>query len=98
MKRVVLGLVGLTSLALVLGFYPTAVDKPVKDGSGPMAIRIDPSRQAPQTHSPLEGWQTAHPDVLARGDQAQADCLTCHDPAISCNRCHAHVGALEVLR
>ena len=93
MRRVVLVLVVLIILALVVGFYPTYVETPVKDGTGPMAIRLDPDLSAPQTHSPLDWWQRYHMDVVNQGDLTQQDCLYCHDPATSCNNCHSYVGA-----
>jgi len=96
MRRVVLVLAVLIILALVVGFYPTYVEKPVKDGTGPMAIRLDPDVSAPVTHSPLDWWQTHHMDVVNQGDLTRQDCLYCHDPATSCNNCHNYVGAGQI--
>lgn len=93
MRKIALVLAVLIILALVVGFYPTYVEKPVKDGTGPMAILLDPDLPAPQTHSPLDWWQTHHMDVVNQGDLTQDDCLYCHDPQTSCNNCHNYVGA-----
>jgi hypothetical protein len=96
MRRTVLVLAIVVILALIVGFYPSYVDKPVKDGSGPMAVRIDPQFPAPETHNPLEWWQTHHMDVVNRGDLAETDCLHCHEPETSCNNCHNYVGVAEI--
>jgi hypothetical protein len=68
MRKIALVLAVLIILALMVGFYPTYVEKPVKDGTGPMAILLDPDLPAPQTHSPLDWWQTHHMDVVNQGD------------------------------
>ncbi len=96
MRKVALILAVLITLALVVGFYPSYVEKPVKDGAGPMAIRLDPGLPAPEYHSPLDWWQTHHMDVVNQGDLTQADCLYCHEPATSCNNCHHYVGVVEI--
>jgi hypothetical protein len=96
MRKAALVLAILIVLALVAGFYPTYVEKPEKDGAGPMAITLDPDLPAPETHNPLEWWQSHHPDVVNRGDLAQEDCLYCHEPATSCNNCHNYVGVNEI--
>jgi hypothetical protein len=93
MRKIALVLAVLIILALMVGFYPTYVEKPVKDGTGPMAILLDPDLPAPQTHSPLDWWQTHHMDVVNQGDLNQGDCLYCHGPQTSCNNCHNYVGA-----
>lgn len=92
MRKIALILAVLIILGLVVGFYPTYVEKPLKDGGGPMAIRLDPDLPAPETHSPLDWWQTHHMDVVNQGDLTQGDCLYCHDPQTSCNNCHGYVG------
>jgi hypothetical protein len=79
-------------LGLIIVFYPSYVEEPVKNGPGPMAIRLDPGLTAPQTHTPLDWWQTHHMDVLNQGDLSEADCLYCHNPQTSCNNCHNYVG------
>jgi hypothetical protein len=96
MRKVALVLAVLIILALVIGFYPTYVEKPVKDGYGPMAIRMDPELPAPETHNPLDWWQTHHMDVVNRGDLTKADCLYCHEPETSYNNCHNYVGIGEI--
>ncbi len=97
MRKYALILVILTALTLIVAFYPSYVEKPVKDGRGPLAVRLDPRYAAPETHNPLEWWQTHHWEVVNRGDLEQSNCLYCHDPQTSCNNCHNYVGAKEVI-
>lgn len=97
MRKALLIIVVLAILALTAALYPQFVEKPVKDGEGPLAVRMDPSFAVPQTHNPLYWWQANHPDVVNRGDLEQADCLYCHDPKTSCNNCHSYVGANEII-
>ena len=92
MRKLVLLMAVLIILILVVVFYPTYVEKPVKDGIGPMAIRLDPDVPAPETHNPIDWWRTHHMDVVNQGDLAQRDCVYCHDPSTSCNNCHDYVG------
>jgi hypothetical protein len=93
MRKIVLVLAILIVVGLVVGFYPTYVEEPVKDGNGPMAILMDPVLLAPETHTPLDWWQTHHMDVVNQGDLSESDCLYCHNPQNSCNNCHSYVGA-----
>ena len=95
MRKAALSFVVLAIILLALVFYPQAVEKPVKDGEGPLAIYLDPSLPAPEYHSPLEWWKLNHKNVVNRGDLLQADCLYCHDPVTSCNNCHNYVGIAE---
>lgn len=97
-RATILILAGLT-LLVVLGvvYGPGPVDKPVKDGHGPLAVYISPRYAAPEYHSPLEFWQTHHWEAVNRGDVAQQDCLYCHEPQRSCNNCHSYVGAAAVV-
>lgn len=97
MRKIALTLAVLALIALVVIYYPSLVEKPVKDGSGPLAIYIAPSYAAPEYHSPLDYWQTHHTDMVNRGDLTQADCLYCHEPEKSCNTCHSYVGANEIV-
>jgi hypothetical protein len=83
-------------IALSVFFYPGFVEKPVKDGAGPLAVWVDPQYAAPEYHSPLDWWQTHHMDVVDRGDLERADCLYCHEPERSCNNCHGYVGAAPI--
>jgi hypothetical protein len=84
-------------LLMVVALYPTYVQKPEKDGQGPLAVRLDPKYAAPETHSPLDWWQTHHMDVVNRGDLEKVDCLYCHDPQTSCNNCHGYVGVDKIV-
>jgi hypothetical protein len=97
-KKIALLLVTLGILAMIIAFYPSVVERPVKDGSGPLAIWIDPAFAAPEYHSPLEWWQTHHMDVVNRGDIEKQDCLTCHEPEKSCNNCHGYVGVDPIVK
>jgi len=92
MRKLILLLAVIVAVALVVGFYPRWVEKPEKDGPGPLAVRIDPSFAAPEYHSPLDWWQTHHMDVVNRGDLEKSDCLYCHESETSCNNCHGYVG------
>jgi hypothetical protein len=98
MRKAALIAAVLIILTLILALYPTYVARPEKNGSGPMAIRMDPALSAPETHNPLDWWQTHHMDVVNRGDLTKADCLYCHDPETSCNNCHRYVGASEIVK
>lgn len=97
MRKLALLLVSIGILILLVAFYPQVVERPVKDGPGPLSVYIDPKYPAPEFHSPLEWWQAHHKDVVNRGDFVQADCLYCHDPLTSCNNCHGYVGAAEIV-
>jgi hypothetical protein len=96
MRKAALLVIALGILSLVIAFYPQWVEKPVKDGEGPLAVYVNPGLAAPEYHSPLEWWQLNHQEVVNRGDMAQADCLQCHDPLTSCDNCHNYVGAKEI--
>jgi hypothetical protein len=97
MRKVALSMVTLGILLLAVVWYPHYVEKPVKDGIGPLAIYVDPSLPVPEYHSPLDWWELHHMDVLNRGDLVQSDCLQCHDAEKSCNQCHRYVGAAEIV-
>lgn len=92
MRKAALIIAVVVMVALVVGFYPDYVQKPVKDGPGPLTVRLDPDIPAPSTHSPLDWWQTHHMDIVNQGDLTQQDCLYCHEPETSCNNCHGYVG------
>jgi hypothetical protein len=79
-------------VGLLIALYPTPVEKPVKDGTGPNAITIAARYPAPSYHSPLDWWQAHHMDAVNRGDLTKSDCLYCHVPERSCNNCHSYVG------
>ncbi len=97
MRKVALSLAILVIILLVIIYYPQVVEKPVKDGAGPLAVYLDPSLAAPEYHNPLEWWQLNHKHIVNRGDMEQADCLYCHDPATSCNNCHTYAGIAEIV-
>ncbi|MCX6030928.1 MAG: hypothetical protein NT169_16730 [Chloroflexi bacterium] len=98
MRKLFLVIAVILLVGLTVGFYPGWVEKPVKDGTGPMAIRLDPGVVAPEYHSPLDWWQKHHMDAVNRGDLAQTDCLYCHQPETSCNNCHRYVGVTVIGR
>lgn len=90
---------GLAFLAILLLIAAQPVpERPVKDGAGPLAVKLDPGLTAPSTHSPLDWWQAHHPDVVNGGDLARQDCLYCHNPETSCNNCHRYVGVADIVR
>ena len=97
MRKAALTLVAAGVLLLIVAWYPQSVEKPVKDGQGPLAVYLDPSLPAPEYHSPLDWWQTHHMDVVNRGDLVKTDCLQCHDPETSCNNCHDYVGVDRIV-
>jgi len=97
MRKITLILVVLILIALVVFYYPRSVEKPIKDGEGPLAVYIEPRFAAPEYHSPLDYWQTHHMDVVNRGDIAKTDCLYCHEPERSCNNCHGYVGIDKIV-
>lgn len=97
MRRIVLIAAAIIIVALIVAFYPTYVEKPVKDGEGPMAVYLHPDLPAPETHNPLEWWQTHHMNVVNYGDLTRTDCLYCHDPQTSCNNCHDYVGVSRIV-
>lgn len=97
MRKLILILAALVVLILVVAYYPSFVEKPEKDGPGPLSVWIDPRFAAPEYHSPLDRWQAHHPDMVNRGDLEKKDCQYCHEPARSCNNCHNYVGADPIL-
>lgn len=96
MRKIILALAVLILLVTTVILYPTYVEKPVKDGAGPLAVYISAEYAAPEYHSPLDFWETHHMDMVNRGDLEQADCLYCHIPESSCNNCHDYVGAQRI--
>ncbi|MGE5251889.1 MAG: hypothetical protein ACM3QS_16920 [Bacteroidota bacterium] len=97
MRAAALSLAAIGLVLLIAAWYPGYIEKPLKDGPGPLSVYMDPRLPAPEYHSPLDWWQTHHADVVNRGDLMQSDCLQCHDPATSCNNCHSYVGAKAVV-
>jgi len=70
---------------------------------GPPAAQLKPKARvglsAPEYHAPRGFWRANHP-VLIQNPRAKEqgffqveECLFCHRPNDSCNRCHAYVGA-----
>ena len=97
MRKAALSFVAVAVLFLIFVWYPQYVQKPVKDGPGPLSVYVDPSLPVPEFHTTIEWWRTNHMDILNRGDSLQSDCLQCHDPVTSCNNCHSYVGAAEIV-
>ena len=97
MRKAVLVLVVLVTVVLIVFYYPTYIEKPEKDGRGPLAIRIDARFAAPEYHSPLDYWMTNHKHFVNRGDIEERDCVYCHVPQESCNNCHNYVGVDEIV-
>ncbi len=98
MRKAALIFAVLILLTLIVGFYPNPVEKPEKDGPGPLSVYISPRYAAPETHNPLDYWRTHHKDVVNRGDISKADCQYCHQVERSCNNCHSYagIGAVEI--
>ena len=97
MRKAALLIAVLIFLVLTIVYYPTYVEKPALDGEGPLVVYIDPRFPAPETHNPLDWWQTHHMDVVNRGDLEREDCLYCHEPQTSCNNCHGYVGVDAII-
>ena len=97
MGKISLILVVLILLTLAAIYYPAYVEKPLKDGPGPLSVYVAPRFTAPEYHSSLDFWQTHHMDIVNREEILQADCLYCHETERSCNNCHGYVGAAEII-
>ncbi len=69
------------------------VQKPELKGEGPLAVVVPRGSTAPEYHSPIERWRVIHMEAVNRGDFNQRECMLCHDPKTSCNRCHSYIGA-----
>ena len=82
-------------LVLLLTACDLGVEKPVKDGPGPLAITIERTREAPDYHNPLDWWTANHPHLVTPPEDvfSQRECMLCHVPDESCNNCHEYVGA-----
>lgn len=88
---------GLVTLAIVgavllLTACDLGVEKPEKDGSGSLAITIERTREAPDYHNPLDWWTANHPAFISDGVFSERECMLCHVPDDSCNKCHEYVG------
>ncbi len=83
---------GMLALVLLASGCDLGVEKPVKDGTGPLAITIDRTREAPDYHNPLDWWTANHPHAIADGVFSERECMLCHVPGDSCNKCHEYVG------
>ncbi len=84
-------------LFMLLGFLPACqqVSKPEIKGSGPLAIVMERGTVTPEYHAPLERWRARHKEAIKGGDFSERECVLCHNPQKSCNRCHGYVGAKE---
>lgn len=85
-------ILGVVALGLFLSGCDLGVEKPEKDGTGPLAITIDRSREAPDYHNPLDWWTANHPHGISDGVFSMRECMLCHVPDDSCNKCHEYVG------
>jgi hypothetical protein len=81
------------AMALLLAGCDPGVQKPLKDGTGPLAITISRTREAPDYHNPLDWWTANHPQAISDGVFSKRECMLCHVPDQSCNKCHEYVGA-----
>jgi hypothetical protein len=98
MKQALRGLIVLGALAVVLFMVgcDLGVARPEKDGPGPLAITIDRTRDAPDYHTPLDWWTANHPHAISDGTFNERECMLCHVPEDSCNKCHDYVGVRQV--
>ena len=85
------------AFAILAFAQPQQVSRPVKDGTGALAVKIDSRLVAPEYHSPLEWWRTHHMDMVNNGDFTEAQCQHCHDANTSCNNCHSYVGVKPIV-
>jgi hypothetical protein len=83
---------GVVALGFLLSGCDLGVEKPVKDGSGPLAVTIERTREAPDYHNPLDWWTANHPHGISDGVFSERECMLCHVPDDSCNKCHEYVG------
>jgi len=91
-----LAILGAVVMVLLLSGCDLGVEKPVKDGTGPLAITIERTREAPDYHNPLDWWMANHLHGISDGVFSRRECMLCHVPEDSCNRCHQYVGARQV--
>ncbi len=98
MRNALRGLIVLGVLAgvLLMAGCDLGVAKPLKDGTGSLAITIDRTRDAPDYHTPLEWWTANHPQAIGDGTFSMRECMLCHVPEDSCNKCHDYVGVKQV--
>lgn len=92
----VLAVLLVAALAVFFVGCDLGVQKPVKDGTGPLAITISRTREAPDYHNPLEWWTANHPQGISDGTFSKRECMLCHVPEDSCNKCHDYVGVKQV--
>jgi hypothetical protein len=83
----------LVGVVLLLTACDLGVEKPEKDGTGPLGITIERTRDAPDYHDPLDWWTANHPHFVTGDVFSQRECMLCHVPDTSCNNCHEYVGA-----
>jgi hypothetical protein len=84
-------------LCLLLWSLPACqqVSKPEVRGSGPLAVVMERGTVTPEYHAPLERWRARHKEAIKEGDFSERECVLCHNPQKSCNRCHGYIGAKE---
>ena len=70
------------------------------------AVKAQAGLPAPEYHLPRDSWRADHPILVQarlgwgngeKGFFQVEECLLCHRPDESCNKCHAYVGAALVL-
>ncbi len=93
-SRMIVCLLSAISLFMIAGCQQ--VQKPEVRGEGPLAVKMDRGITPPEFHAPLEQWRTTHKNGLNRGDFTERECVLCHDPKKSCNRCHQYIGVREI--
>ncbi len=90
MKRFMIA-VFLAGISILFGCQQ--VQKPELKGEGPLAVVVPRGSTAPEYHAPIERWRVIHIEAINQGDFDQRECVFCHDPKTSCNRCHHYIGA-----
>ena len=71
--------------------------KPVLNGEGPLKIDINNKViTSPEFHNPLDQWKEWHMFYVNNGLYTERSCMSCHNPAKSCNNCHSYVGVIAV--
>ncbi len=71
------------------------VSKPEVKGTGPLAVVMERGTVTPEYHAPLERWRARHKEAINNGDFSERECVLCHNPQKSCNRCHGYIAAKE---
>ena len=84
-------------LMALFGFFACQqVQKPELKGEGPLVVTVARGTATPEYHSPAARWQVSHGQAINWGDFTQRECVLCHNPETSCNKCHQYVGTPKI--